>query len=167
MTKTVARKITLGDLPMQPRFDYGEMAQVAEATGAGKYRTAVLPHGTRAVLAPFAKELEALGEPYEWVEGQALRGKLGRLHFTVVVYTPGCVLTNPAALCRGLADSWPENVTVFENSPVPVSSFQNGVHLTTTAVLARAPKTTMAANGFAAQFGFHARRFLHLTAHAA
>ncbi len=35
MTKTAARKITLGDLPMQPRFDYGEMAQVAEVTGTG------------------------------------------------------------------------------------------------------------------------------------
>ena len=35
MTKTAARKITLGDLPMHPRFEHGEMAQVAEVTGAG------------------------------------------------------------------------------------------------------------------------------------
>jgi ethanolamine utilization protein EutQ len=34
MTKTAARKIGLNTLPMQPRFSYGEMAQVAEVTGA-------------------------------------------------------------------------------------------------------------------------------------
>ncbi len=133
---------------------------------AGKYHTAVSPRGTREVLEPFAKELEALGEPYEWVEGDTLRGKLGSPHFTAGVYTPGCVLMNPAALCRGLADSLPQNVTVFENSPVVEAKFQNGVHLTTAAGSVRAPKMIMAANGFSEQFGFHPRRFLHLIAHA-
>ncbi|WP_294624095.1 FAD-binding oxidoreductase [uncultured Roseovarius sp.] len=133
---------------------------------AGKYHTAVSPRGTREVLEPFAKELEALGEPFEWVEGEALRGKLGSPHFTAGVYTPGCVLMNPAALCRGLADTLPENVTVFENAPVLEAGFQNGVHLTTAGGSVRAPKMIMAANGFSEQFGFHPRRFLHLIAHA-
>jgi len=133
---------------------------------AGKYHTAVSPRGTREVLEPFAKELEALGEPFEWVEGEALRGKLGSPHFTAGVYTPGCVLMNPAALCRGLADTMPQNVTVFENAPVLEANFQNGVHLTTAGGSVRAPKMIMAANGFSEQFGFHPRRFLHLIAHA-
>ncbi len=133
---------------------------------AGKYHTAVSPRGTREVLEPFAKELEALGEPFEWVEGEALRGKLGSPHFTAGVYTPGCVLMNPAALCRGLADTLPENVTVFENASVLEAGFQNGVHLTTAGGSVRAPKMIMAANGFSEQFGFHPRRFLHLIAHA-
>ena len=133
---------------------------------AGKYHTAVSPRGTREVLEPFAKELEALGEPFEWVEGEALRGKLGSPHFTAGVYTPGCVLMNPAALCRGLADSLPGNVTVFENSPVLEADFRNGVQLTTAAASVRAPRMIMAANGFSEQFGFYPRRFLHLIAHA-
>lgn len=133
---------------------------------AGKYHTAVSPKGTAQVLEPFRKELEALGEPYEWIEGDALRRKLGSPHFTAAVYTPGCVLMNPAALVRGLADTLPENVRIYENSPVTEANFRNGVQLTTKGGSVRAPKMIMAANGFTEQFGFHQRKFLHLVAHA-
>ncbi len=133
---------------------------------AGKFHTAVSPRGTRDVLEPFRNELEALGEPYEWIEGEALRKRLGSPHFTAAVYTPGCVLMNPAALTQGLADSLPENVTLCENSPVTEAEFRNGVILKTANGSVRAPKLIMAANGFSEQFGFLPRRFLHLIAHA-
>ena len=133
---------------------------------AGKYHTAVSARGTKEVLEPFRKELEALGEPYEWIEGEQLLSKLGSPHFTAAVYTPGCVLMNPAALTRGLADTLPQNVTMLENSPVTEANFENGVHLTTAQGSVRAPKMIMAANGFTEQFGFHQRKFLHLIAHA-
>jgi glycine/D-amino acid oxidase-like deaminating enzyme len=38
----------------------------------GKYHAAVSPWGTRTILEPFARELEALGEPLRWIDG-ALR----------------------------------------------------------------------------------------------
>lgn len=133
---------------------------------AGKYHAAVSPRGVREVLEPFRKELEALGEPYEWIDGEALHTRLGSPHFTAAVYTPGCVLMNPAALTRGLADTLPGNVTLYENTPVTEADFQNGVTLTTPQGKARAPKLIMAANGFTEQFGFLPRRFLHLVAHA-
>jgi len=133
---------------------------------AGKYHTAVSPRGTKDVLEPFRKELEALDEPYEWIEGDALRAKLGSPHFTAAVYTPHCVLMNPAALVRGLADTLPENVTIYENSPVTEAIFENGIHMTTPGGSIRAPRMIMAANGFSEQFGFYNRKFLHLAAHA-
>lgn len=133
---------------------------------SGKYHAAVSPRGTRDVLEPFRKELEALGEPYEWVEGDALREKLGSPHFTAAVYTPHCVLMNPASLTRGLVDTLPENVVIHENSPVTEAIFENGVQLSTPEGTVRAPKMIMAANGFSEQFGFYPRRFLHLIAHA-
>lgn len=133
---------------------------------AGKYHTAVSHRGTQEVLTPFRQELEALGEPYEWVEGQALRTRLGSPHFTAAVYTPGCVLMNPAALTRGLADTLPENVTLYENSPVTHAEFLNGISLNTPGGSVRAPKMIMAANGFSEQFGMHQQKFLHLVAHA-
>ena len=34
------------------------------------------------------------------------------------VHTPGAVLIQPAAFVRGAAETMPENVTVYENSPV-------------------------------------------------
>lgn len=133
---------------------------------AGKYHTAVSERGTRDVLDPFRKELDALGEPYEWIEGDDLLARLGSPHFNAAVYTPHCVLMNPAGLVRGLADTMPENVTVYENSPVTQAIFQNGVQLTTPQGSVRAPKMIMAANGFSEQFGFNQRKFLHLIAHA-
>lgn len=133
---------------------------------AGKYHTAVSERGTKEVLEPFRAELEALGEPHDWIDRDALRVKLGSPHFTAAVYTPGGVLMNPAALTRGLADTLPRNVTVYENSPVTKAAFENGIRLTTARGSVRAPKMIMAANGFSEQFGFHRRKFLHLIAHA-
>ena len=131
----------------------------------GKYHAAVSPRGVREVLEPFAMEMEALGEPYQWIEKAELPAKLGTEHFTAAVYTPGGALMNPAALTRGLADSLPENVTVYENSPITEADFRNGVDLRTAKGSLRAPKLILAANGFAEQFGFYPRRFLHLVAH--
>lgn len=133
---------------------------------AGKYHTAVSERGTKDVLEPFRNELEALGEPYEWIEQDDLKKRLGSPHFTAAVYTPHCVLMNPAGLTRGLADTLPENVTLFENSPVIEAEFQNGVSLKTPKGSVRGPKIIMAANGFSEQFGFHQQKFLHLIAHA-
>jgi len=132
----------------------------------GKYHAAVSPRGVRDVLEPLAKELTALNEPFEWVRDAALQAKLGSPHFTAAIYTPGGALLNPAALCRGLADSLPDNVTVFENSPVTEIDYANGIHVTTPGGSIFAPKMILAANGFAEQFGFYNRRFLHLAADA-
>lgn len=132
----------------------------------GKYHGAVSARGVREVLEPFRRELEALDEPYEWIEGDALAKRLGTRHFTAAIHTPGNVLMNPAALTRGLADSLPDNVTLYENSPVVEANFQNGVHLTTSSGSLRGPKMILAANGFSEQFGFYPGKFMHLAAHA-
>lgn len=132
----------------------------------GKYHAAVSERGVKEVLEPTAKELDALGEPYEWIEQDDLTRRLGTPHFTRAIYTKGGALMNPAGLTRGLADSLPDNVTLFENSPVTEAIFQNGVQLTTPGGSVRAPKMIMAANGFSEQFGFFPKKFMHLAAHA-
>ena len=130
----------------------------------GRYHTAVSKRGVKDVLEPYVKELEALGEPFEWVEGDQLRQAIGSDHFTAAVFTPGGALMNPSALTRGLADSLPENVTLYENSPVTEAVFENGVHLTTAKGSLRAPKMILAANGYSEQFGFYRNKLLHVVA---
>jgi len=132
----------------------------------GKYHTAVSPRGVKEVLEPFAKELDGLGESYQWVEKDELVEKLGSKHFTAAVYTAGGALMNPAALTRGLADSLPDNVALYESAPVVEATFENGIYLATPGGSLRAPKMILAANGFSEQFGFYPRRFLHLAAYA-
>ena len=131
----------------------------------GRYHAAVSERGVKDVLEPYAKELEALGEPFEWVQKDVLRQKIGSDHFTAAVFTPGGALMNPAALVRGLADSLPENVTLYEHSPVIEAIFRNGVQLNTAKGSIRAPKIILAANGYTEQFGFYQKKFIHLIAH--
>ena len=133
---------------------------------SGKYHAAVSEKGTREVLEPFAQEMEALDEPYEWVRKDELGGRLGTPHFNAAVYTPGCILMNPAALTRGLAASLPENVTLYEHSPVTSVSYQNGVTLGTASGQVCAPQMILAVNGFAPQFGFYQQSLLTMAAHA-
>ncbi|NNF77743.1 MAG: FAD-binding oxidoreductase, partial [Rhizobiales bacterium] len=128
----------------------------------GKYHAAVTEEGSDAMLAPFAAELDALGEPYQWVEDDTLDKKLGTKHFKRAIYTPGCVLMNPAALVRGLADSLPENVSLFENTPVTEIEYRNGAEAKTPQGAVRAPRVILAANGFSDQFGTPPNQFVHL-----
>ncbi len=98
----------------------------------GKYHAAVSAGASAGILQPFARELDALGEPYRWVERDALTRELGTPYYHSAVRTPGGVLMNPAALVRGLADSLPGNVVLCEHSPVIAFECRgNGVRLTT------------------------------------
>lgn len=132
----------------------------------GKYHGAVTERGAEAMLAPFANELDALGEPYRWVEANDLEKSLGTGHFKRAIYTPGCVLMNPAALIRGLADNLPSNVEVFENSPVLKLDSTGGIKVETAGGSVKAPRMILAANGFSDQFGYRTDAFFHLALRA-
>ena len=132
----------------------------------GKYQAAVTDRGTAAYLEPFAEALARLGEPFEWVEAPVLREKLGTDHFTRAVYTPGGGLMNPVALVRGLADSLPGNVDLYEHTPAMSVEYANGTRVTTPEGTIRAPQCILAVNGFAPHFGAFERRVLPMMAHA-
>lgn len=134
---------------------------------AGKYQAAVSPAGAKTILEPFARELEALKEPLTWIEGEQLAARLGSPHFTAAVYTPGCILMNPAALTRGLADTLPANVTLFEHSPVVEVDYSGGtINLKTQNGSVRAPRMILGVNSYAPAFGFFSGRLLPFAVHA-
>jgi len=132
----------------------------------GKYHAAVTEKGVGEILEPFARELEALGEPFQWIEKADLARRLGTSHFSAAVHTPGCRLMNPAALTRGLADNLPENVTLHEHSPVKQFEHEYGVKLTTPDGRVSAPKMILCVNGFADRFGFYRRKLITFAANA-
>lgn len=84
---------------------------------AGKYQGAVGERGV-AYLEHFERLLRDLGEPYKWVERDALAKMVGSQHYTRAIYNPGCYLMQPAALVAGLAQSLPDNVELLEESPI-------------------------------------------------
>lgn len=132
----------------------------------GKYHAARSARGRREILEPFTQELEALGEPFRWLDNAGLRHEIGTPAYHAAVHTPGCVLFNPAALCRGLADHLPGEVRIFENTPVARMESRNGIELTTPDGSVRAPRMILATNGFAREFGFFTDRLVPIAAHA-
>jgi len=132
----------------------------------GKYQTASSDAGVRDMLEPFARELDALGESYTWIDKADLDRRLGTTHFRAAVYTPGCRLLNPAALVRGLADSLPENVTLYENSPVVALDTDGAVTITTRDGEIVARQMILGVNAFTEHFGYYPRQLLPFAANA-
>jgi glycine/D-amino acid oxidase-like deaminating enzyme len=132
----------------------------------GKYQTASSDAGVIEFLEPFMRELDALDEPYTWIEKDDLVHRLGTTHFKGAVYTPGCRLLNPAALVRGLADNLPENVTLCENTPVTSLDTDSAIHLTTPLGEVSADKLILGVNAFAEKFGYYHRQLLPFAANA-
>ena len=71
-----------------------------------------------AKLESVAGSLDAVGDDYEWLDAAALEALLGTAFYHAAIRLPRTVLLNPAALCRGLGETLPENVEVYEDTPV-------------------------------------------------
>ena len=67
---------------------------------------------------------------------------------------------NPAALVRGLGDSLPENVTVYENSPVISVDYGDTITLTTSVGQVRASQLILGTGIYTEDFGFYKRSLI-------
>jgi len=131
----------------------------------GKYHCAAAPQLSETLLRHHAQELEALDEKFEWLEKPELSKRLGTSFFHSGIYTPGCVLINPAALTRGLADSLPENISIFENSIVTRLDSGDRIAATTARGLVTAKKLILATNGSAVQLPGLERRLFNVASY--
>ncbi len=118
----------------------------------GKYMVAV---GDRAmgILNRTQEFLTALGADSTPLGKQALQERLGIGCYNLGLYSPGTYLMNPAALTRGLAASLPENVDLYENSPVTELALQPQIHLRSKNGSLRGTGIILATNGFTEAFG--------------
>lgn len=135
-------------------------------SAAGKFHAAVSKAGAAQILKPTMAMLEALHQPYEWLEGQALHERLGFSHFKTGIYTPGTVLLNPAAYCHGAADNLPSNVTLYEHTPVTHITRGEPIELRTPQATLKADRLILTVNIFSSQFGLLKNRALPLSATA-
>ncbi|MCE4058721.1 FAD-binding oxidoreductase [Pandoraea sputorum] len=127
----------------------------------GRYDAAVSPGTTRKLLCPTISELDALGEPYEFLQGEALATRIGTDYYDAAIFTPGTRLLNPAALTRGLADTLPANVQLFENCPVlELETSPKIVATVAGGAKVRARKVILGNNAFINRFGYFTGRTL-------
>jgi len=131
----------------------------------GKYQAAVEKRGI-AVLDAYKNGLDKLGEPWEMIAGQDLLQHIGTSFYKQALFTPGTVLMQPAALVKGLADSLPTNVRLYENTPINQIDSGTVITLKHAHGSISADNLILANNAFAAQFGFLPRGMLPIFLYA-
>ena len=131
----------------------------------GQYLVAVSAEG-EATFEPFVKELEALGEPYRYLGRAETAREIGTEYYRASMHAPSIVLMQPGALVRGLADSLPENVSLYENTPALGIDYANPIQVHTARGSVDAGAVILAVNGFAPQFGHYRRQVFSLRAFA-
>jgi glycine/D-amino acid oxidase-like deaminating enzyme len=125
----------------------------------GKTHAACTDRGARD-LKHFASTLDRIDEPYELLEADAMVDRLGIDYYHQGLHTPGTALMQPAALCRGLAATLPDNVVVHEETPVTWLDAGPPHELWTDGGSVRTPEVLLANNGFLAGFGFYQKHLI-------
>ena len=125
----------------------------------GKYQAAVEDRGI-AVLDAYRRGLDKLGQPYEVIEGRDLPGHIGTHFYRKGLFTPGTALLQPSALVKGLADSLPSNVSLYEHTPITDVEYGDKVVLRHAKGSITADKLVLTTNAFGMSFGFLKGRML-------
>ena len=124
----------------------------------GKLHGAVEEGGLRA-LEDYARGLDALEAPYEWLNQDQMQAVTGTGYYRKGLKTPGTALMQPAALTRGLAASLPENVELFEESPVIAWRIGEAIELECAEGALVTKGLLLATNAFTPAIGFLKDRF--------
>ncbi|AEA69955.1 Putative oxidoreductase [Pseudomonas brassicacearum subsp. brassicacearum NFM421] len=132
---------------------------------SGKYQAAIEDRGV-AVLDAYRHGLDRLGQDYEMIEEKDLPSHIGTHFYRKALFTPGTALIQPAALVKGLADSLPANVTLYENTPITEVEYGDKTILTHQSGRIVADKVLLTNNAFAMSFGFLKGRMLPIFTYA-
>ncbi|WP_060510317.1 FAD-binding oxidoreductase [Pseudomonas sp. NBRC 111124] len=125
----------------------------------GKYQAAIEDRGI-AVLDAYRRGLDKLGQPYEVIEGRDLPEHIGTHFYRKGLFTPGTALLQPSALVKGLADSLPSNVSLYERTPITDVEYGDKVVLRHASGSITADKLVLTTNAFGMSFGFLKGRML-------
>jgi glycine/D-amino acid oxidase-like deaminating enzyme len=133
----------------------------------GTYRAAATVQGQRAI-ARYRAFLEAAGLEFEVLDQAALERRLGTRYYRDGLYSPDCSLVQPAALIRGLADSLPDNVTIYEETPaVALQPEGDGWRVECPHGSLRARRVVLANNAFVRGLGIGGGRLAAMYTYAA
>ncbi|QCI13996.1 FAD-binding oxidoreductase [Pseudomonas putida] len=125
----------------------------------GKYQAAIEDRGI-AVLDAYRRGLDKLDQPYEVIEGRDLPEHIGTHFYRKGLFTPGTALLQPSALVKGLADSLPSNVSLYEHTPITEVDYGDKVVLRHANGSITADNLVLTTNAFGMSFGFLKGRML-------
>ena len=126
--------------------------------------TAVKSHEKKIIN--FSKLLAEMDLNHNILEGKELRQRLGSSYYRLGLWTEGGVMLQPAKLARGMLEKLPQQVELFENSPVinwSKLSNSEGYQLSTPEGQLSCGKLIVAVNGFMTNCGVKPNRSFSLT----
>lgn len=128
----------------------------------GKYAIAMGAYGDRH-LADYARQLQGLGEAHKLLNAAGIQAVTGSPAFTSGLFTPGCIMIQPAAYVRAFADALRPTVKLHERTPALSFERQpSGWCITTPKGKVNSGKIILANNGHAESFGFFPGQLLHI-----
>lgn len=122
-----------------------ELGINCQLTRAGGYRCSATEKG-EAELRNNIRYLEEHGSEYAILDQRALKERIGTSFYNFGVHIKDTYLLQPAALARGLAANLPDQVTLFEKSPVKEIRKEDKWHLITDRGDVKADTIVLAAN---------------------
>ena len=131
----------------------------------GKCQAAVSEKGL-AVLQAYRSGLDKLGQPYEMIDERDLPAHFGTSFYRKALFTPGTFLLQPAALAKGLAESLPGNVTLYEHTVITHLEQGQRTVLKHKEGEIVADQLLLTNNAFATHFGFLPGRLLPVFTYA-
>ena len=126
--------------------------------------TAVKSHEKK--ILNFSRLLAEMDLNHNILEGKELRQRLGSSYYRLGLWTEGGVMLQPAKLARGMLQKLPQQVELFENSPVinwSKLSNSEGYQLSTPEGQLSCGKLIVAVNGFMTNCGVKPNRSFSLT----
>ena len=116
----------------------------------------------------YARHLESLGEPSEYLDAQAMTALTGSRHYRSGLYTPGTVMLQPAGYIRGFGEGMRRaGIGVFENTPATAITRQGDAWaISTPRGRVSAGRVILANNGHLESFGFKPGRLMHVFLYA-
>ena len=119
----------------------------------GKYFASSKPEDKK-ILINFSETLSKLGFGHNLLSNDELTQKLGTSFYNVALHTKGGILLHPGKLVRAMIDALPNNVQLFENSPLLEWKKNNQIILCNSKNgYINAKKVIFATNGFLKSLG--------------
>jgi len=133
---------------------------------SGKINAAATVRGHRRNLS-YARHLDAMGESYELLDANHMRGLTGIGYYRSGLFTPGAAVIQPALYVRGLAEALRSGgVAVHEESPVTELRRTGDWVAVTPCGQVVSPRVILAVNGHLNSYGFVPGRLAHVFTYA-
>ena len=139
---------------------------VCDWSPEGKYHAAATEHG-ESCLRGFADALDRLKQDYQWVDSDEIQQITGSRHYHKALYAPGTALLQPAMYLRNAMKALPENVSVYENTPIVDMQTDAGRQICQTpSNLIRSTNVLLCNNAYLTKSGFFENTVIPLYTYA-